>query len=77
MKVCRLVAAVVVTALLALAPACVTSGEADPSADELAELDAWAATADGKADAPPSYAEVIAWLRVGRVPQLHAVSGRA
>lgn len=57
----RLVAVVLV--LLALVPACVTAGEEGPSAEELAALDAWAATADGKADAPPSFDEVIAWLR--------------
>jgi hypothetical protein len=35
----------------------------DPSADELAELDGWAETADGKADLPTTWTELVAWLR--------------
>lgn len=42
--------------------ACVTV-DTEPSADELAELDDWAATADGKADLPQTWTELVAWLR--------------
>lgn len=56
-----LVAATVL--LLALVPACVSTGEEGPTEEELAELDAWAATADGKADMPSSFSELVAWLR--------------
>ena len=37
--------------------------EDDPSADELGELDRWATSADGKADLPSSFDELVAWLR--------------
>jgi hypothetical protein len=49
---------------LALA-ACVTAAtDADvPSDDELADLDQWAQAADGKADLPSSWSELVAWLR--------------
>lgn len=42
--------------------ACV-SAEEGPSDEELAELDSWAATADGKSDLPNTWAELVAWLR--------------
>ena len=35
----------------------------EPSADELIDLDRWAATADGKADLPNTYSGLVAWLR--------------
>jgi hypothetical protein len=46
--------------------ACVTGGEPvsnEPSDDELADLDAWATAADGKADLPQAWNAVVAWLR--------------
>ena len=42
--------------------ACATSEEL-PSDDELAELDGWATTTDGKADLPDTWHELVAWLR--------------
>jgi hypothetical protein len=53
-------------ALLFAFTACVTGGEPvsdEPSDDELADLDAWANTADGKADLPQTWSSVVAWLR--------------
>ncbi len=47
---------------LSLLAACVTES-AEPSPDELAELDGWAAAADGKADLPSTWTELVAWLR--------------
>jgi hypothetical protein len=52
--------------LLFVFGACVTGGEPvsdEPSDDELADLDAWANTADGKADLPQAWNTVVAWLR--------------
>jgi hypothetical protein len=51
-----------VVALALSLPACVT-GDPGPADDELAELDQWAATADGKADLPTSWSELVEWLR--------------
>lgn len=42
--------------------ACATQ-DPGPEADELAQLDAWAAAADGKADLPTSWTALMAWLR--------------
>ena len=52
--------AVILTASLLVA--CVTDAT-EPSADELADLDGWAAAADGKADLPATWTELVAWLR--------------
>jgi hypothetical protein len=53
---------IILAIVLALA-ACATTGDEGPSADELDDLDAWAQTADGKADLPNTWAETVAWLR--------------
>jgi hypothetical protein len=53
-------------ALLFAFAACVTgegSMSDEHSDDELAELDAWANTADGKADLPQTWNALVAWLR--------------
>ncbi len=47
---------------IALLSACVTDSDA-PSADDLAELDEWTSAADGKADLPSTWNELVAWLR--------------
>jgi hypothetical protein len=47
---------------IAFASACVTETN-DPSPDQLAELDGWAEAADGKADLPSTWTELVAWLR--------------
>lgn len=49
-------------ACLAHATACVTSDDA-PTDDDLAAMDQWATSADGKADLPTTWAELVAWLR--------------
>ncbi len=44
--------------------ACATDDAAlTPDDTELADLDAWAGTADGKADLPATWSETVAWLR--------------
>lgn len=48
-------------ALLAMT-ACTTAGPG-PDDSELADLDAWAAAADGKSDLPSTWTELVAWLR--------------
>lgn len=55
-----MVRAVLVISLLVAG--CVADSD-DPSPDDLAELDGWAAAADGKADLPTSWTELVAWLR--------------
>jgi hypothetical protein len=57
----RLVALALAAVFVTLS-GCVT-GDPGPADDELAELDQWAATADGKADLPATWSEVVAWLR--------------
>jgi hypothetical protein len=52
---------IILAIVLALA-ACAATDEG-PSADELDDLDAWAQTADGKADLPNTWADTVAWLR--------------
>jgi len=47
---------------ISLLAACVADPN-DPSPDDLAELDGWAAAADGKADLPSSWTELVVWLR--------------
>jgi hypothetical protein len=50
--------------VLALASSCVTTTEDElPNDDELSALDQWATTADGKADLPTTWTELVAWLR--------------
>ena len=49
--------------VICLALAACASIDDEPSADELSDLDRWAATADGKADLPSAYGELVAWLR--------------
>lgn len=44
-----------------------------PTDEELADLDAWATTADGKADLPPALSGAIAWLRDVYENQMSAV----
>lgn len=46
----------------ALLVGCVTDSN-EPPAEDIAALDAWAAAADGKADLPTSWTELVAWLR--------------
>lgn len=48
--------------VIALVTGCVTDSDA-PSPDELTELDGWAEAADGKADLPSTWTELVAWLR--------------
>jgi hypothetical protein len=50
--------ALAVTALGACVPE-----EAGPTDEEIAELDSWAAAADGKSDIPNTWSELVAWLR--------------
>lgn len=47
---------------VAFATACATTVEG-PSDEELAELDGWAEAADGKADLPSTWTELVEWLR--------------
>jgi hypothetical protein len=51
--------------LIALSTACVTGDAAEegPSDQELAEIDMWADTADGKADVPAAWSNLVTWLR--------------
>jgi hypothetical protein len=51
--------------IILLSTACVAGDAGEPAPDdaELAELDQWAAAADGKADLPSTWSEVVAWLR--------------
>lgn len=69
----RLAALALVVHALVFVPGCVAGEEDGPSAEELAELDSWAATADGKADMPSSFTEVIAWLRDVYTNQMSAI----
>lgn len=48
--------------VLALLAGCVTDSN-DPSPDDLDALDGWAQTADGKADLPTTWTELVAWMR--------------
>jgi len=50
------------TLTLAVVTGCATDPEAGPSAEELDDLDQWAAASDGKADLPQTMAETAAWL---------------
>lgn len=50
-------------ALAAIALTACTTEEPGPDAAELAQLDAWAAAADGKSDLPTSFNPLITWLR--------------
>jgi hypothetical protein len=50
-----------------------TAADDEPSADELADLDRWAATADGKADLPGSYGALVAWLRDAYTNRMSAI----
>lgn len=55
--------AAVLAYLVATAAACASTDEPAPPDDtELADLDAWATAADGKADLPGSWSELVAWL---------------
>jgi hypothetical protein len=47
---------------MVLLTACATDSN-EPSSDDLAELDGWAAAADGKSDLPSTWTELVAWLR--------------
>lgn len=47
---------------MSLLTACATDSS-DPAPDDLAALDGWAESADGKADLPSSWTELVAWLR--------------
>ncbi len=60
--------------LFALSTACV-AGEAEegPSDQELAEMDMWAATTDGKADLPAAWTNLVTWLRDVYRNQLSAI----
>lgn len=49
--------------LVMLTTACAAETGDGPADDELAELDAWASTADGKADLPSTWTELVEWLR--------------
>ena len=50
--------------IVLFATACLTAEEEPaPSADDLAALDAWATTADGKSDLPATWGELVDWLR--------------
>lgn len=50
-------------ALALITMAACTTETAGPDSAELAELDAWATAADGKADLPGSWSAAMAWLR--------------
>jgi len=55
--------ALLLLGLLACAiPACTTAENTGPSEDELADLDQWAQTSDGKADLPNTWADTVTWL---------------
>lgn len=53
-----------------------TDVEDEPSADELSALDAWARTADGKADLPASFNALVAWLRDAYTNKMSAIWDR-
>lgn len=59
--------------IVLFATACVSSEEAGPSEVELGDLDAWAATADGKADLPATWNELVAWLKDVYMNRMSAV----
>lgn len=68
-----------VLALLLTLSACVVGTDAtdeQPSDDELAELDAWATTSDGKADLPTTWSELVAWLRDVYTNRMSAIWNR-
>lgn len=50
-------------ALALIAMFACTTTQPGPDDSELAELDAWAAAADGKSDLPASWGELVAWMR--------------
>lgn len=58
-----------------LATSCVAT-DSGPSDEELGELDSWAATADGKADLPTSWAELVEWLRDVYLNRMSAIWNR-
>jgi len=64
----RSIACVLCLSLLAC-----TAIDDEPSPDELAALDQWAATADGKADLPNTYAALVAWLRDAYTNRMSAI----
>jgi len=43
--------------------ACATTADTGPSADELDDLDAWSAAADGKSDLPATWDATVSWVR--------------
>jgi hypothetical protein len=60
--------------IVLFATACVTSSEeAGPSDVELQDLDTWATTADGKADLPSTWNELVAWLEDVYMNRMSAV----
>lgn len=58
---------------LALTTACATSSESGPDAAELEALDQWTEVADGKADLPTSWNELVAWLEDFYLNQMSAI----
>ncbi|MDB4961275.1 MAG: hypothetical protein JWP01_1274 [Myxococcales bacterium] len=60
-------------AVIMITSACVTADEAAPDDSELAELDAWATTSDGKADLPNTWTELVAWLTDFYTNQMSAI----
>jgi hypothetical protein len=48
--------------VLVVLAGCVTDSD-DPAPEDLEALDGWAETADGKADLPTTWTELVAWLR--------------
>lgn len=62
--------------MFVLAVGACTELDDEPTAEELSALDAWASTADGKADLPGSYAELVAWLRDAYRNRMSAIWNR-
>jgi hypothetical protein len=58
---------------LTLSTACATSPEDAPDATELDSLDQWATVADGKADLPTSWNDLVAWLEDFYMNQMSAI----
>ena len=54
---------------------CVTESDNAPSADEMEQADQWADSADGKADLPNTFGELVAWVRDFYRNRLSAVWG--
>jgi len=58
---------------LALTTACATSSEVEPDAAELEALDQWTTVADGKADLPTSWHDLVTWLEDFYLNQMSAI----